>query len=141
MSLHLAPNTTAWAAVLAMFWRGIPYAQSTSDLRKRLAASCSWFEVLENRKDAYITTEIDGTRARIDAQNVSDTPVALGSGDETGAPTALPRLRTRPSLELRRACPLCFGGKLPDFEQSENDANLLHKIPYHLRTHEVPKLH
>ncbi|KAH7100406.1 hypothetical protein BKA62DRAFT_620099, partial [Auriculariales sp. MPI-PUGE-AT-0066] len=61
MSLHLAPNTTAWAAVLAMFWeRHSVRTKHESDLRKRLAASCSWFEVLENRKDAYITTEIDG---------------------------------------------------------------------------------
>lgn len=78
-SLNVAPNSTAWAETLEAFWarkdtlqrlkvcrvildRYSPLIANAHQghLRKRLAMALTWYQVLENRAEVYVTHQLGG---------------------------------------------------------------------------------
>lgn len=76
-SLNVAPNSTAWSDTLETFWgrRGLPskhhVRRSLSEsllqtnypqgrLRKRLSMALTWFQILDNRAEAYVSQAVLG---------------------------------------------------------------------------------
>ncbi|EJD43333.1 hypothetical protein AURDEDRAFT_25598, partial [Auricularia subglabra TFB-10046 SS5] len=54
-SLNVAPNSSAWAETLHMFWHRRAHMVDTSEsLRKRLANALHWYQVLLNRVDCHL---------------------------------------------------------------------------------------
>lgn len=77
-SLNVAPNSTAWSDTLETFWgrRGVPSKhhvclplfntlQKTNTLqgrlRKRLSMALTWFQILDNQAEAYVSQVMQGT--------------------------------------------------------------------------------
>ncbi|KZV98431.1 hypothetical protein EXIGLDRAFT_568177, partial [Exidia glandulosa HHB12029] len=121
-SLHVAPNTTAWATTLESFWAKRGYAMHEAPaFRKRLANAMHWFDALNNLKDAYVSHSIDVLGKSIvwsaeftnSDQNTMQAPRTKplsGSGSVQSSKNLRASAFARPSSYLRKRCPLCFGG-------------------------------
>ncbi|EJD39690.1 hypothetical protein AURDEDRAFT_44141, partial [Auricularia subglabra TFB-10046 SS5] len=84
-SLNVAPNSSAWADTLQLFWQRRRYMPMTAEsLRKRLGNAIHWYQVLVNRKDAHVQALIAGNSASapitclVDASSRIDTLLVDG---------------------------------------------------------------
>ncbi|EJD36771.1 hypothetical protein AURDEDRAFT_45927, partial [Auricularia subglabra TFB-10046 SS5] len=129
-SLHVAPNTTAWAATLENFWdrRGFTIPEKRA-FRRRLGNALQWYQVMLNQKDHIVSLAVTGPVRAEDAlpdggpARAEDVPSDGGPADappvggparaEDAPPDEGTARRQRPSEYLRKRCHICFGGKRP----------------------------